>query len=128
MSLLKPFYGLAIFKDSVNLRVTSSKIQNPNVHLPILNNRTVIIEKGQLKTQVLVKWERLPVEESSWENLFFLKDKFLQLNLEDHVGFHRDKNDTNIPAAKECVKIVEDETEKKNEDVRRSTRLRKSPA
>ena len=67
------------------------------------------------------------MEESSWEDLFSLQDKFPQLNLEDQVRFHRDRNDTNIVAAEECVKTVEDETEKKK-DVVRLTRLRKMPA
>ena len=86
VSLLKPFSSSATFTNSVNLPVTSSELQIPKEPLAILNSRSIMME-GQLKTQCLVKWKGLPVEESSWKDLIFLQEKFPQLNLEDKFDF-----------------------------------------
>ncbi|KAL4379488.1 hypothetical protein GQ457_02G040490 [Hibiscus cannabinus] len=45
------------------------------------------IHKGsKFVEESLIKWKRLPVEDATWENTKDLKDKFLNLHLEDKVS------------------------------------------
>ena len=85
MSLLKTFSGSTTFTDSATLPVTSNEPQIPKEPLAIINSRSVM--KGHFKIQYLVQWKGLLVEESSWEDLIFLQEKFPQLKLEDKFDF-----------------------------------------
>lgn len=50
----------------------------------ILDTRWV--KKGsQFVEESLVKWKRLPVDDATWENTQDLRDKFINMNLEDKV-------------------------------------------
>ena len=82
--LLKLFFSLSIPIKFVNLLVASTEIKKSILSLAILNSRIVTYE-DQLKFQVLVQWEGLPVEESSWEDLANLIEVFPKLNLETQV-------------------------------------------
>ena len=63
ISQLKPFYGSNIPTQIVNLPSTSDEMQSVKFPLAILNSRIVIAE-DKLKTQVLVQWAGLPIEET----------------------------------------------------------------
>ncbi|RWR94810.1 hypothetical protein CKAN_02412200 [Cinnamomum micranthum f. kanehirae] len=43
--------------------------------------------------EILVKWKRLPVEDATWENAQELRDKFINMNLEDKVPLNEGGND-----------------------------------
>ena len=75
VSQLKPFVGSELPPEIVNLPDYNEESQNFIHPLAILNKRTILVD-NQFKSQVLVQWDRLPIEESSWEDVDVLQDIF----------------------------------------------------
>ena len=75
VSQLKPFFGSKLRPEIVKLPNYNENSQNFIHPLAILNKRTILVD-NQFKSQVLVQWDRLPIEESSWEDVDVLQDIF----------------------------------------------------
>ena len=92
---MKSFFGSILPHAIVQLPAIGSEKQSLIFPLAILNIRTIIVE-GQPKTQVLVQWESLPIEDSSWKDSDIFSEMFPHLNLEDQVRFDGEMNVTNV--------------------------------
>ena len=58
----------------------------------ILNTRWV--KKGSsFVEEILVQWKKLPTEDATWENTQELRNKYINLNLEDKVQLKEGDND-----------------------------------
>ncbi|XP_077215782.1 uncharacterized protein LOC143850412 [Tasmannia lanceolata] len=92
-SSLKPFHGT--IPELVCTLPPQSLNNQPLISpLAILGQRTVF-QQGKLVTQVLVQWQGLLPEDTSWENLLTIKSDFPHLCLEDKASFPRVGNDSN---------------------------------
>ena len=67
------------------------------------------MDKGQLKVQVLVQWDGLLVDESSWEDIASLQEICPELNWEDQVWFHGERNVTDV-IVEEFVKNADEKS------------------
>jgi len=88
-SKLKPFHGDI---DNKELALPSAFVENQ----PKLKPLAIVaskVEGDPLQELVLVQWDGLFSEDSTWESLDQLLADFLELHLVDKVFFHRDGND-----------------------------------
>ena len=93
--------------------------------LAILDSR-IASDDDHHKTQVLVQWAGLPIEETSWEDLDVLREEFPHLNLEDQVRFDGERNVTEQPTEAEAA--VENNREEGYSSGRSSVqRIKKKP-
>ena len=100
VSQLKPFVGSEVLPGGATLPNYDEDSQNLICPLAIVDRRTISVD-NQLKPQVLVQWDGLPVEDSSWEDVNVLQEIFPHLNLEDQVCFDDGGNVTNVAAVPE---------------------------
>ena len=84
-------------------------------------DRQTILVDNQLKSQVLVQWDGLPVEDSSWEDVNVLQEIFPHLNLEDQVCFDDVGNVTNAAA------VIENTEERRESGSVTNNRSRRRP-
>ena len=89
------------------MHIPNINLESQSLIIPatILNSITITVD-GQSKTQMLVQWKGLPMEDSSWEDSDIIKEIFPHLNLEDQVQFDGGKNVTKQAAATVDVAIA----------------------
>ncbi|XP_076942181.1 uncharacterized protein LOC143611973 [Bidens hawaiensis] len=84
VSLLKPCFG-----DTTNYSGDIDAFREQDLHdlKPESIDDVRVGDFGQ--TEVLIKWRQQPVEDSTWEDLEILKQRFPSFNIEDNVIFQQ---------------------------------------
>ncbi|GAV66096.1 Chromo domain-containing protein, partial [Cephalotus follicularis] len=93
ISQLKPYKGSIPAECPLQLPDNCNQYQPVLSPLEILGQRQVWI-KNQLVNQVLVQWQGLLPEDTSWEDTSNIQSQFPELHLEDKVVFNGSSIDT----------------------------------
>lgn len=93
VSLLRPFRGDPTARQQLSLPPSSYHNKPSPQPARILQKRQVIV-KDNLIDQLLIQWQGLPVEDSSWESVEDIKQLFPEFDLEDKAILHGGSNDT----------------------------------